>query len=68
MESQQKILVYCGFNHGPTFMSMANNFDVCYGFEANTELFNKLRDYYNLNPLNNTKVNALEYLRNEINL
>lgn len=56
MESQQKILVYCGFNHGPTFMSMANKFDVCYGFEANTELFNKLRDYYNLNPLSNTKV------------
>tara|TARA_R110000765_G_scaffold129165_1_gene227492 strand:+ start:748 stop:1392 length:645 start_codon:yes stop_codon:yes gene_type:complete len=56
MENQQKILIYCGFNHGPTFKSMASQFDVCYGFEANPELFIKLENHYTQNPPNNTDI------------
>ena len=56
MENKQKILVYCGFNHGPTFKGMVSKFDVCYGFEANPELFTKLENYYIQNPINNTKI------------
>lgn len=35
-----KILIYCGLWHGHSFKKMIdqNNYDICYGFEANTHL------------------------------
>jgi FkbM family methyltransferase len=50
-----KVLVYCGLNKGGSFKRMVNSgkFDICYGFEANPELFSELQESF---PQKNVKL------------
>lgn len=47
-----KILVYCGLYHGYSFKKMidSNDYDLCYGFEANTHLIPIINSVVGDNP------------------